>query len=558
MSKLSQLKQDAYQSGKKRDWESAVSIYEQILELDKSNPSLVNELGDLCLKTGDTKKAIKHFLSAASKYRSNGLLNNAVAIYKKVLRHDDSNLNAHWYLAETRASQGLLVEGETHGVLFLEGSTNITGDIKEIFLKRCIQLFELYSNSTTIMQQLLQVFRMWDMQLEAGRVSCILACQIWDSGDEDGARESVQNVTALTPDIVKYPEHTRWLERISPPAGDAGAGFSDVNALNLDGVSETPEPFESEPVVEHIVEPVVEPVADSVIEQPIESVVAPVIESVFDQATDAKVTVDPFAVPESNADPVAASKDPVAIGDPFTAVTPDHIEPVASIDTDQDEEGCFSLDDDSEVSFDDLISAATMEESVPVEEPAPPFENQLDDLADGGTATVNSELNEKEEEVDLLAQILADDSATLAPAANNQVATITEEIGSKVGAAGEGEDGSLYEMGLVYLEMDMYDQACESFEKAAGCPDYAIRAHEMWGITLLRSGNIDQAVIILTAGLDLPEEGSRQQLGMLYHLGRAQEQAERFEEAEHCYKQIYAIDRSFLDVGKRLAELTTV
>jgi len=49
LSKLSQLKQKAYKAGKDRDWEQAISVYEQILELEKSNPTVINELGDLWL-----------------------------------------------------------------------------------------------------------------------------------------------------------------------------------------------------------------------------------------------------------------------------------------------------------------------------------------------------------------------------------------------------------------------------------------------------------------------------------------------------------------------------
>ena len=59
MSKLSQLKQKAYQAGKDRDWDRAIAVYEKILEVEKSNPTVINELGDLCLKSGDTRKAIK-------------------------------------------------------------------------------------------------------------------------------------------------------------------------------------------------------------------------------------------------------------------------------------------------------------------------------------------------------------------------------------------------------------------------------------------------------------------------------------------------------------------
>ena len=116
MSKLGKLKKEAYQAGKKRNWPEAIAIYERILEIDKSNPTLINELGDVCLKNQESARAISHFLNAAAKYRQTGLLNNAVAIYKKILRHDAKSLNAHWYLAEIRASQGLLVEGQVHAL----------------------------------------------------------------------------------------------------------------------------------------------------------------------------------------------------------------------------------------------------------------------------------------------------------------------------------------------------------------------------------------------------------------------------------------------------------
>jgi len=220
------------------------------------------------------------------------------------------------------------------------------------------------------------------------------------------------------------------------------------------------------------------------------------------------------------------------------------------------------LDTDTDVSFDDLISNATAQVPEAPEAGATHFEDPFAESAveepicdpqlESDASTENGS------QVDLLAQILADDSDSLTPKDSTQVDTITEEIGAKVGAGGEGDDGSLYEMGLVYLEMDMFDQACDSFEKAACNPEFAIRAHEMWGITLLRSGKIDEAVIVLTAGLDLPEEGSRQQFGMLYHLGRAHEQADRFEDAEQCYNKINNKDRTFLDVRKRLAALSKV
>ena len=237
MSKLSQLKQEAFQAGKDREWQKAITVYEQLLEVDKKNPTIINELGDICLKAGETQRAVRNFLNAAAMYRKNGLLNNAVAIYKKILRHDQDNLNAHWYLAETRAGQGLKSEGERHGLIFLESHQDVSGDIKEIFLKRCATLFDLYPDSEKILNRLVQVFRMWALALEAARAQTLLACMQFDRGEQDEARAAMDLILGKSPSVANYPEYAQWHRRLNPHSGAVLPGaFADFGALSLDGL----------------------------------------------------------------------------------------------------------------------------------------------------------------------------------------------------------------------------------------------------------------------------------------------------------------------------------
>jgi tetratricopeptide (TPR) repeat protein len=116
----------------------------------------------------------------------------------------------------------------------------------------------------------------------------------------------------------------------------------------------------------------------------------------------------------------------------------------------------------------------------------------------------------------------------------------------------------LYEMGMVYLEMGLFDKACESFETAAADDDYTIRAHEMWGITLQRAGKPDEAITVLTSGLQFAEPESRENLGLRYHIGRAHELAERPDPAAEIYEEIQTAAPNFLDVSARLAQLSGV
>ena len=223
---------------------------------------------------------------------------------------------------------------------------------------------------------------------------------------------------------------------------------------------------------------------------------------------------------------------------------------------DKDEEGCLVIETDDDSDLESLIAQATNE--VQVDDPA---ENFMASVMDAGeeSAPETTVVDEPAESVDLLAQILAEDSSAVLGSESDQLDTIAAEIGSVVGG-GEGADDAdrLYEMGMVYLEMGLFYKACESFETAAADDDYTIRAHEMWGMTLQRAGKPDEAITVLTSGLQFAEEGSRENLGLRYHIGRAHELADRPDPAADIYEQIQATAPNFLDVSTRLNQLMGV
>jgi tetratricopeptide (TPR) repeat protein len=136
------------------------------------------------------------------------------------------------------------------------------------------------------------------------------------------------------------------------------------------------------------------------------------------------------------------------------------------------------------------------------------------------------------------------------------VSTIASEIGQLVGGDGAPDDPERqYEMGMVYLEMGMFEQAVICLSAAADDPDFAVRAFEMWGITLLRQQQPEEAIAIFERGLSVPQATSQEQLGLLYHAGRAHEDAGRPEQAREFYKKVHEVQPSFLDVIDRLRKL---
>jgi len=504
-SKLRKLKQQAFEAGRKRDWAGAAEVYAQILEQDKNNPSLQNEYGDVCLKAGDTTKALRQFLSAAAKYRQTGLLSNAQAVYKKVLRHEPNNLNANWFLAEIRSAQGLIADGVQHTMTFLAAAEEVSGEIKEIFLKRCLELFTLYPESDQVLERVERIFRLWRMPLEMARAGCLRACLLYNAGHVDEAAAAVAQCVASAPEVVNYAEHARWLEtcgkRVQP------AGYADVNSIRLG----------DEIALQAPAEPGAEPPSPA----------APATESAPANA-DASFDI----ASETPAPAPLASAD--AGGD-------EELEHDAELE--KDDEGCISIDLEPDTSFAELIEAATTANTAAAEPhagvtAAPPPAEPAPAPARG---------------INLLDEILAEEGDDiLRSSATEQVSTIASEIGRNLGDDAAADPEQQYQQGLVYLELGLHDQAVLAFALAARDDRYKLQAREMWGIALHRDGKHEEALDVLRDGLADGQATGRRALGLHYHAGRILEVLGRDDEAQAHYREVHASDAGFADVVQRL------
>jgi hypothetical protein len=114
---------------------------------------------------------------------------------------------------------------------------------------------------------------------------------------------------------------------------------------------------------------------------------------------------------------------------------------------------------------------------------------------------------------------------------------------------------SHYDLGMTYLEMELFDEAASEFEMAARGEHFALASQEMLGYCFLRRGQIDLAISELRKGLEIPGHGDRDRLGLLYNLGIACGVTDQEEEAIDCFRRILEIDPEFRDARSRLERL---
>jgi len=90
-----------------RKLSQAIKVYLAIVEQDPADLSLLNTVGDLCVRDGNIPGALRQYYKLAAAYAHEGFSLKAIAIYKKIAKLDARSADPLIKLAELYSSQGL-------------------------------------------------------------------------------------------------------------------------------------------------------------------------------------------------------------------------------------------------------------------------------------------------------------------------------------------------------------------------------------------------------------------------------------------------------------------
>jgi tetratricopeptide (TPR) repeat protein len=92
----------------------AIGEYKRIVENDPKDFSILNMLGDLCVKAQDTTEAVKCYTQVAEHYGKQGFAQKAIAIYNKISRINPNSIEVSAKLAELYHAKGSVAEARLH------------------------------------------------------------------------------------------------------------------------------------------------------------------------------------------------------------------------------------------------------------------------------------------------------------------------------------------------------------------------------------------------------------------------------------------------------------
>ena len=125
-------------------------------------------------------------------------------------------------------------------------------------------------------------------------------------------------------------------------------------------------------------------------------------------------------------------------------------------------------------------------------------------------------------------------------------------------ASTETPDGQeSYERGTALKNVGLFRQAAEHFEKAAQDSAYALKGFAQMGLSLMKSEKQEEAAAAFRRALQVPSTSSKEQVQILYLLGRTLESLERIPEALEAYRWLRREAPQYRDVSMRIESLST-
>ncbi len=113
-----------------------------------------------------------------------------------------------------------------------------------------------------------------------------------------------------------------------------------------------------------------------------------------------------------------------------------------------------------------------------------------------------------------------------------------------------------YDLGVAFKEMGLLDEAIAEFQKALRSSSARLRTAEALGSCFFEKGQYSVAATVMRRAIDADPAGDEDKIGLLYSLGRCEEQQHRVNEALVYYHRVFALDINFQDVRERVEQLS--
>jgi len=176
--------------------QNAIAEYEKIRKHDEKDLTVANTIGDLYARLGDTENAIECFKSVGDAYAAQGFTVKGIAMYKKITKLQPS-MDGSLKLAELYTQQGLFNDARAQYLQVAEDFMK-SGDLEQA-VRLFQKVLEMDPENVPMRVKLAEVYIKLGRKKEAWDIFCAAAESLRTRGSLAAAEDILQRMLALDP-----------------------------------------------------------------------------------------------------------------------------------------------------------------------------------------------------------------------------------------------------------------------------------------------------------------------------------------------------------------------
>jgi tetratricopeptide (TPR) repeat protein len=538
----------------------AIAVYKQMLKLDESLLDIYYKLADLYAKQKLIADAVSSLSVLVAFYEKNGKNDDAIDTLKKMTAVDPQNIGVRLKLAEHYQKKGFTNDA------FAEYRIALDSLLKDGKLdkaeKLCQELYADNKRDVNILEGLTEIYKKKGNDTQLTRYYKELANLYKEKGEAEKRKEIYKNILKI------FPDDNDALNALGrKPSGPdkkvesaATLPEEEVAKESLIAWPEVTKDISEKPQVE--AQELTTPA--SLKEEPLISWNEMIEVNYEVRPAEAKETVvkeEPLEeaplieMPDIKVTEVREEKEAPLID--IKELTPSEEEVTVK-------EVAKEVSPENIKPVEELLLAEETEATTITEQPAP--EQNLDGLGLEAfmpeSTSIREDIEPQPEEgyVDLSSELRLEgamDSLTESWTADEKgEGTLTEfKQGVKKQLSKEDTE-THYNLAIAYMEMELYDDAIREFNLAIKDPVFEFDCYIRLGLSLMAKGDYDEAISNFLEGLKRSGRTGDERKGLLYELGLAYEASGNIQEAVEVFKSTYEMDKGFRDVSSKVKELT--
>lgn len=176
--------------------DKAIAEWEKLIK-ESPDGNTYNTIGDLYLKKGDRKSAIESFHKAAGFFRDEGFMLKALALFKKVLNLNPTEIDALTALGQLSEEKGLVTDAIKY---YLAAADSLSKEGKKNQLLDIYQkIISLSPSNIPLRNKVAEIFLKEGLRTDAVKEYVSIARTYEEKGDTEKAREYFLKVLDLQP-----------------------------------------------------------------------------------------------------------------------------------------------------------------------------------------------------------------------------------------------------------------------------------------------------------------------------------------------------------------------